>query len=137
VIELTDAPDGRLEGVLGAGLQAHNAAQFGYADGRKLAVLAHDPESGELVGGLLGRTTLGLFFLDLFYLPERLRGRGLGSQILRMAEAEAIWRGCVAATLVTTNFRTPEFYTRHGWQEFGRVPSVPGVERIFFRKTLS
>jgi len=54
-----------------------------------------------------------------------------------MAEAEAVARGCCAATLVTINFQAPEFYARHGWQEFGRIPCGAGVERIFFRKTLS
>jgi GNAT superfamily N-acetyltransferase len=76
-------------------------------------------------------------YLDLFYLPERLRGRGIGSRVLQLAEAEATRRGCRAATLVTVNFQAPEFYARHGWEEFGRIPSAPGVERIFFRKTLA
>jgi GNAT superfamily N-acetyltransferase len=87
-----------------------------------------------LVGGLLGRTTLGLFFLDLFYLPERLRRSGIGSRALRMAEEEAIRRGCRAAALITINVQAPDFYIRHGWEEFGRVSSLPGVERIFLRK---
>ena len=42
-----------------------------------------------------------------------------------------------AATLVTVNFQAPEFYARHGWEEFGRIPTIPGVERIFMRKTLA
>lgn len=92
---------------------------------------------GSLAGGLLGRTTLGLFFLDLFYLPEHLRRSGIGSRALRMAEEEAIRRGCRAATLVTINVQAPEFYIRHGWEEFGRVGSLPGVERVFLRKTLA
>jgi GNAT superfamily N-acetyltransferase len=136
MIALTDTPDPGLESVLWAGLADHNVARAGRHDGRPLAVLAHDCETGALVGGLLGRTSLGLFFLDLFYLPERLRGSGLGSRILGMAEGEAVARGCRAATLVTINFQAPDFYARHGWQEFGRIPCEPGVERIFFRKTL-
>jgi len=128
MISLTDDPDPGLETVLEAGLAEYNAAQAKRRDWRPLAVAAHDPETGALVGGL--------FFLDLFYLPERLRGRGLGSQMLAMAEAEAIQRSCQAGTLVTVNFQAPEFYARHGWQEFGRIPSAPGVERIFFRKQL-
>jgi hypothetical protein len=54
-----------------------------------------------------------------------------------MAEEEAIRRGCRAATLVTVNFQAPEFYARHGWEEFGRIASAPGVERIFMRKTFA
>ncbi len=137
MITLTDTSDRRLESVLEDGLAAYNAEKIGRRDWRPLAVGARDPDSGELVGGLLGRTSLGLFFLDLFYLPERMRGGGTGSAILRMAEVEAGRRGCRAATLVTVNFQAPEFYARHGWEEFGRIPSAPGVERIFMRKDLT
>jgi GNAT superfamily N-acetyltransferase len=136
MITLTDTPDKRLTAVLEDGLAAYNAERTGIRDWRPLAVTAHDPESGELVGGLQGRTSLGLFFLDLFYLPERMRHSGTGSAMIRMAEVEAIRRGCRAATLITVNFQAPEFYARHGWEEFGRIPSAPGVERIFMRKTL-
>ncbi len=137
MITLTDAPDPRLESVLEDGLAAYNAEQIGRRDWRKLAVSAHDPDSGELVGGLLGRTSLDLFFLDLFYLPERMRRGGTGSAMLRMAEVEAGRRDCCAATLVTVNFQAPEFYARHGWKEFGRIAGAPGVERIFMRKNLA
>jgi GNAT superfamily N-acetyltransferase len=137
MITLTDAPDPQLESVLEDGLSAYNAEKMGRRDWRALAIAAHDPDSGELVGGLLGRTSLGLCFIDLFYLPERMRGSGTGSAMLRMAEQEAASRGCRAATLVTVNFQAPEFYARHGWEEFGRIASAPGVERIFMRKTLA
>jgi hypothetical protein len=52
-----------------------------------------------------------------------------------MAEAEAVRRGCRAGTLVTVNFQAPEFYERHGWEEFGRIQTAPDVVRIFMRKT--
>jgi GNAT superfamily N-acetyltransferase len=137
MITVTDDPDPGLEEVLETGLAEYNAMKTGLRDWRALAVAVHDLETGELAGGLLGRTTLGLFFLDLFYLPEHLRRSGIGSRALRMAEEEAIRRGCRAATLVTINVQAPEFYIRHGWEEFGRVGSLPGVERVFLRKTLA
>jgi GNAT superfamily N-acetyltransferase len=137
MIALTDDPDPHLEAVLGDGLTEHNAEMSRLRDWRALAVEVHDPDTGELAGGVLGRTTMGLFFLDLFYLPKKLRGSGIGSRALRMAEDEAIRRGCRAATLVTVNFQAPEFYARHGWEEFGRIVSAPGVERIFMRKTFA
>lgn len=71
--------------------------------------MVYDPDTGAPAGGLRGRTSLGLFFVDLFYLPERLRHSGIGGRALRMAEAEAIRRGCRAATLVTVNFQAPAF----------------------------
>ena len=136
MIAVTDAPDGSLESMLESGLAEHNAERAQLRDWRALAVSVHDPETGALAGGLLGRTSMGLFFLDLFWLPRWLRGGGIGSQALRLAEQEAAQRGCSAATLVTVNFQAPDFYARHGWQEFGRIATLPGVERIFMRKAL-
>jgi len=134
LITLTDAPDPRLEGVLEQGLSDYNEQKTGRRDWRALAVAVNNPDSGAPVGGLLGRTTLGLFFLDLFYLPTHLRHGGIGGRALQIAEEEAIRRGCVAAALVTIDFQAPEFYARHGWEEIGRVRSAADVERIFMRK---
>ncbi len=134
MIALTDDPDPRLEGVLEQGLTDYNEQMTGRRDWRALALAINDPETGAPVGGLLGRTTLGLFFLDLFFLPEHLRRGGLGSQALRLAEEEAIRRGCRAAALITIDFQAPEFYARHGWEEIGRVLSAPDVAHIFMRK---
>jgi GNAT superfamily N-acetyltransferase len=136
MITLTDAPDPCLKSILEDGLSSYNAEQVGQRDARPLAVTMRDSETGALDGGLLGRTSMGLFFLDLFYLPERARRAGIGGAMLRMAEVEAVQRGCRAATLVTVNFQAPAFYARHGWEVFGRIPSMPGVERIFMRKAL-
>jgi len=38
---------------------------------------------------------------------------------------------------VTVTFQAPDFYARHGWEEFGRIETAPDVARIFMRKTLS
>src|SRR5580692_5218492 len=137
MIALTDAPDPAFESVLEDGLSRYNESKTGRSDWRALAVTVKDPDTGALAGGLLGRTSLGLFFLDLFFLPEARRGTGIGGAMLRMAEEEAVKRGCRAATLVTVTFQAPEFYARHGWEEFGRIQTAPDVARIFMRKTLS
>ncbi|MFF0266372.1 hypothetical protein [Kribbella sp. NPDC004536] len=57
-------------------------------------MLVKDAATGATLGGLTGRTSLGLWFVDLLYLPDELRGTGLGSRILADAEAEARRRGC-------------------------------------------
>jgi GNAT superfamily N-acetyltransferase len=91
-----------------------------------------------VVGGLTGRTSLGLLFVDLFYLPAGLRGGGIGGEILRLAEGEARRRGCRTAVLYTISFQAPGFYQRNGWRVFGEVPcDPPGTSRVFMTKSLS
>jgi hypothetical protein len=88
ILALTDLPGEEAEAVIRDGLSSYNFAQAGYRDQRRLAVLAGDPDSGEVIGGLIGRTSMGLLFIDRFFLPESLRKRGLGSRLIKMAEEE-------------------------------------------------
>src|SRR5256885_4060341 len=114
LLTLTDAPDARAKAILGEGLAAFNEERAGYWDRRALAVLVHDADGKTVIGGLLGRTALGLLFIDVFFLPETLRGRGVGSRIVRLAEEEAIRRGCREPGLYTIGFHAPGFYVLLG-----------------------
>ncbi len=134
---VTDTADARVEKVVGEGLRRYNAEQSGVDDGRSLAVVVSDPDTNEILGGITGRTSLGLLFIDLVFLPDELRGGGLGSRILKLAEDEGRRRGCRAAMLYTISFQAPRFYERHGWRVFGEIAcDPPGTSRIFMTKTL-
>jgi GNAT superfamily N-acetyltransferase len=137
-ILVADRIDEDMSRVIGHGLDAFNDEVTGYADRLPLAVVAKDSVTGDILGGALGRTSLGLLFLDLFYLPAALRGRGLGARILQKFEEEGRQRGCRSAMLYTISFQAPKFYERHGWRAFGEIPCDPaGTSRIFMTKDLS
>jgi len=134
---LTDAPDIQAKTAIGEGLAAYNVQHADVDDRRDLAVLLRDTRTGEILGGILGRTSLGLLFIDLVFIPEAMRRHGLGSRMLQMAEEEGRTRGCVNAFLYTISFQAPEFYAKHGWHEFGRVECHPaGTSRVFMTKGL-
>ncbi len=136
-IIVTDVIDDEIERAIGGGLNDFNDALTGMSDRRPLAVVVKDPTSGNIVGGAIGRTSLGLLFLDLFFLPETLRGSGLGTEVLRAFENEGRQRGCRSAVLYTISFQAPGFYERNGWRRFGEVPChPPGTSRIFMTKEL-
>jgi len=136
-IHLTDVerPDAR--DLISRKLDEYNDSVTGQPDNAVLDVLITDPSTHEVVGGLVGRTSLGLFFINLVYVPEHLRGSGVGSAVLRQAEAEAKRRGCGRAVLFTITFQAPEFYRKHGYEVFGEVPCEPeGTSRIYMVKAL-
>jgi GNAT superfamily N-acetyltransferase len=137
-IKLTDAPDDDERSAITDGLRAYNEAQAGRWDGRPLAILARDPESKKVVGGLLGRTSLGLLTVERFFLPEHLRRDRLGSRILAMAENEGRQRGCTRAVLSTVHFQAPGFYQKQGWEVAARIDcEPPGHTRFYMTKKLS
>jgi len=136
-IVVSDVIEPEVAHVLGAGLSAFNDQATGINDRQALAVTIRDPETHQVLGGMTGRTSLGLLFLDLFYLPESLRGSGLGSRLLQACEDEGRRRGCRSAVLYTLSFQAPGFYEKHGWQRFGEVPCLPeGTSRVFMSKVL-
>ncbi len=136
-ITLSDTSNAALREALGKGLNDYNDEALGYSDRLPLELSVTDPETGAILGGIAGRTSLGLLFIDLVYLSPGLRHGGLGSRLLAMAEAEAVRRGCGAGVLFTITIQAPEFYRKHGWQEFGRIAcEPPGTARVWFQKTL-
>ena len=137
-ITLTDAPDDAEEAVITDGLRAYNEARAGYSDSRELAVLVRDPDIRKVVGGLYGRTSLGLLRVERFFLPESLRRDRLGGRILAMAEEEGRRRGCTRAVLSTVHFQAPGFYLKQGWEIAARIEcEPPGHTRFYMTKKLS
>lgn len=135
---VTDAPKPEVEAVIRDGLSAYNLDKAGYRDQRALAVVVSDADTGEVVGGLLGRTSMGLLYIDRFFLPENLRRQRLGTRILEEAEAEGMRRGCSRAILSTLSFQAPGFYQRQGWQVLGRIDcEPPGHTRFYMTKKLA
>ncbi|HKS88657.1 MAG TPA: GNAT family N-acetyltransferase [Stellaceae bacterium] len=136
-IILTDAPDPADTAVIADGLRAYNIAQAGRDDYRPLAVFVTDPESGKVVGGLYGGSSLGQLRIDRFFLPEGLRRFRLGSRLLGMAEEEGRRRGCARVTLNTMEIQAPGFYRKQGYEAAAVLEcAAPGVTRYVMTKTL-
>ena len=137
-ITLTDAPEDGERTVVMDGLRTYNEERAGVSDARQLAILARDPDTGEVVGGLLGRSYLGLLTVERFFLPENLRRGGLGGRILAMAEEEGRRRGCTRAVLSTLHFQAPGFYLKQGWEVAAQIEcEPPGHTRFYMTKNLA
>jgi GNAT superfamily N-acetyltransferase len=100
---------------------------------RRLVMTVRGP-GGELLGGLHGHTRWNWLFVDHLWLADELRGRGMGSELLRRAEAEGVRRGCRHAYLDTFSFQTRGFYERLGYEVFGTLDDFPpGHARYFLQ----
>ena len=95
-------------------------------------------DGGMLVGGLLGATYLGWLQVHSVWLPDSLRGRKYGTDLMAIAEKEALRRGCMSAFLETFNFQALPFYEKCGYTVFSRLPDFPvGGARYALTKSLS
>ena len=130
---LTDQPPGTLRDLLLKGLGAVNGARLGPNGAQLLSILIQ--QDGETVGGLLGRTSYRRLTVELLFVPEGLRGQGLGEKILRQAEDEAKKRDCLGAWLETFSPDAHRFYLRQGYKTFGEIADYPpGNTRYFVAK---
>ena len=104
-------------------------------DGRDLAVFVRDRLS-RVVGGVYGTTFWGLFWVQMVWVEESLRGQGYGTELMRMAEREAVGRGCKLARLETFTLESLDFYEKLGYVVFGEMEGhPPGLTTYFLKKT--
>ena len=94
---------------------------------------------GTVLGGLIAQTVWDWLFVDKFWLPDSLRGTGVGSAVLETAERWAMERGCKWSHLQTLDFQALAFYERHGYVVFGALEGYPppAGTRYYLRKTLA
>jgi GNAT superfamily N-acetyltransferase len=91
-----------------------------------------------LIGGLVGDTAWDWLYISIFWVDERERSHGLGSQILARAEEIALQRGCKNANLETHDFQSLGFYQKRGYVIFGTLDDYPeGHIKYYLRKSLA
>lgn len=119
------------------GLTEFNEQSANLASVRPLHVVARD-ESGQLIGGLIGRTWGLCCEIQVLWVDESTRQSGVGTTLVRQAEAEAARRECVTAFLETFSFQAPEFYARLGYETKHQIDGMPdGICKSYMLRQLS
>jgi GNAT superfamily N-acetyltransferase len=134
-IRITDQPDEAIRKAIVDPLIAYNESQTGRNDFRPL-IFAIEDADGRVIGGLSGYTAFDWLFVHLLFVPATLRGRGVGTDLMRRAETEAVARGCHSAWLDTFEFQARGFYERIGYTCFGELTEYPVGGRYFMKKAL-
>jgi len=62
------------------------------------------------------------------------RGQGVGTELMRRGEAEAVARGCHGVWLDTFEFQARGLYERLGYTCFGELENYPVGPRFFMSK---
>ena len=137
-LTMTDTPEPHVrKAIAGSLIEFNNSRASQPENYRSLVIILSNPDTGKILGGLWGATNFTYLHVDLLFVPERLRGTGLGRKILLQAEREAIARGCRGAWLDTYSFQARGFYERLGYTVFGILNDYPpGQQRIFLHKEL-
>jgi GNAT superfamily N-acetyltransferase len=136
LVVATEEPEEADRAAIVKPLVAFNDSQVGERDFRVLALLVKDAD-GSTIGGLWAKSVYDWLFVELLVVPERLRGQGVGADLMRRAEMVAAARGCVGVWLDTFSFQARPFYERLGYSVFGTLEDNPrGGARFFMQKRL-
>ncbi len=116
-------------------MSAYNKNKVGDVGWKSLNLEVVD-KNGKFMGGLTGSSFLEWFYVDLIFVDQKYRGRGIGKRLLKEAEAWAKKKGCRNINLNTITFQAPEFYRKMGYQVFGELVYPKGNVRYYFKKKL-
>jgi len=140
VVALESQPDEATQIVLLSGMAAFNESRAGPDPVRQpenhICIVARDGH-GRVRGGLQGVIVGVWLAIDLVWVEDDFRGRGVGSRLLAEAEATARARGCQWSILATFDYQAPDFYRARDYVEYARMENFPrGHTRFQMRKSL-
>jgi len=97
------------------------------------SIIKNDDE--QVIGGILGYTTLGTMNIEEFWVDERYRGQGYGKDLLMNAEALARENDCIAVQTACFTFQNLDFLYKHGYSAYGVSDAYPnGVKEYYLIK---
>jgi GNAT superfamily N-acetyltransferase len=129
-----DAP--QIEAFLAERIYEYNAAATGRDDGESFTAV-HENSAGEIEAGISGYTWCGCCYVSYLWVAEALRGRGIGSELLRAAEQHARTKACQVMFVATHSFQAPGFYVRMGFAQVASIADHPvGHSSVFYAKRL-
>jgi GNAT superfamily N-acetyltransferase len=117
-------------------LYEYNRQNAQPANFKPLALLVKAPD-GSTLGGLWGNSAYEWLFVEFLFVPEPLRGTGLGRSLMLKAEQIAKDRGCLGVWLDTFAFQARAFYEKLGYTVFGELKDHPrGISQYWLQKRL-
>lgn len=135
-VELEERPGAAAARVVGDGLLEFNRAVIGDPHEIQLGVFVRD-ESGTVIGGLLGHVRWQWVYVAKLWLPDELRGRGIGTRVMRAVEEYGRRHGCHGIYLDTFEYQALPFYEKLGYEQFGVLEGYPpGYRQYHLRKAL-
>ena len=86
---------------------------------------------------LIGETFGNWLMIKYLWVSGELRGTGIGSELLKLAEEEALSRGARYVFVDTFDFQAPAFYEKHGYQQVFALSDYPCTgSRHYYTKKL-
>lgn len=118
------------------GLRRYNAQFIDFSKSGQMGIYCRD-ETGAMTGGLIADRKGLWLCIDYLWVSERVRGSGLGSRLVSLAEQESVRSGCLHSLVDTFSFQALPFYEKQGYVLQMSLPDFPvaGTQRHYLIKS--
>ena len=82
-------------------------------------------EVGEVVGGIRANAYWNYCLIELLWLAEEARGKGVGSKLMEAVESYARSKGFQYIRTETVDFQAKPFYEKLGYRVYGELHDFP------------
>ena len=94
-------------------------------------------KENEIIAGILTRIYLKAMFVEVLWVDEKYRKKGIGTELLNKVESYAKEIGCTFIHLDTFSFQAIDFYKKCGYSIFAVLEDYPDdIKRYFLKKYL-
>ncbi len=95
-------------------------------------------KNGNIIAGCIARMYCWhVLYIDILWVDDNYRNKGLGSKLLRYIENIAQQKDCHLVHLDTFDFQAKDFYLKHGYEIFGILEDCPKNHcRYYLQKKL-
>lgn len=98
-------------------------------------VVAYD--GARLLGSIVGKIFFNWLHVDLIWVAEDARSKGIGRRLMKLAEDDARRMKLSGIEVWTQSWQAPGFYRKLGYEEFAVIDDfTPGRKRHAFRRHL-
>jgi GNAT superfamily N-acetyltransferase len=136
-IDLEERPHADDARIVNDGLLEFNRAVIGDSNEVQLGVFVRDANNC-VIGGLLGHVRWRWVYVAKLWLPDELRGQGVGTRLMTAVEEYARRHHCHGIYLDTFEYQALPFYEKLGYVQFGVLEGYPpGYRQYHLRKGFS
>jgi len=113
------------------GLTAFNRHAADLPEPLPVNVIVRDAD-GAIKGGVVGRFAIDTVYIDLVWLDDSLKGKGVGRTMMGKAEDRARALGATIAWLYTMSWQARPFYEHLDYKLLAEMPYANGRHRRYF-----